>query len=220
MGKKWLVAVGLGLVLTLVAGTTALAQSPTPPTPNVAPAQGTNPNALGGAGIFRVGITGWKVFDAAAEALKLTPAQFFEKLHAGGTVAEIAQAQGVPLKDVLQAVRAAVPGWKRPAHLVWPAGGWNVFDAVAGALELTPDQLFEQLHGGKTVAEIAQAQGVDIQVVRDAARQARQEQARAAIQKALDEGKITQDQADWMLKGLENGWSWPPRGGELQGRSP
>jgi hypothetical protein len=85
-------------------------------------------------------------------------------------------------------------------------GGWKVYDAVAEALKLTPTQLFEQLHSGKTLQEIAKAQGVEMQAIGDAAKAVRQTQAREAIQKALENGKITKEQADWMLKGLENGW--------------
>jgi hypothetical protein len=90
-----------------------------------------------------------------------------------------------------------------------PFGGWKIYDAVAEALKLTPTQLFEQLHGGKTLKQVAEAQGVDMQAVQDAVKGARETQARAAIQKALDDGKITKERADWMLKGLENGWRAP-----------
>jgi len=91
----------------------------------------------------------------------------------------------------------------------FPFGGWKTYDAIAQALNLTPTQLFEQLHSGKTLDEIAKAQGVDIQTVRDAAKNARRSQARDAIQKGLDSGSITKERADWMLKGLENGWRFP-----------
>ena len=93
--------------------------------------------------------------------------------------------------------------------LPFGGSGWKIYDAVAEALKLTPTQLFEQLHGGKTLKQAAEAQDVDMQVVQDAVKGARETQARAAIQKALDDGKITKERADWMLKGLENGWRAP-----------
>ncbi|MGC8781307.1 MAG: hypothetical protein ACP5UQ_10615 [Anaerolineae bacterium] len=93
-----------------------------------------------------------------------------------------------------------------PFRFFGPFGNWQVFDAVAQALKLTPTQLFEQLHSGKTLDEIAKAQGVDTQAIQDAIKAARTSQARTAIEKALESGKITKEQADWMLKGLENGW--------------
>jgi len=90
-----------------------------------------------------------------------------------------------------------------------PFGGWQTYDAIAKALKLTPTQLFEQLHSGKTLEEIAKAQGVEMSAVQEAMKAARQTQARDAIQKALESGKITKERADWMLKGLENGWTRP-----------
>jgi hypothetical protein len=90
-----------------------------------------------------------------------------------------------------------------------PFGGWQTYDAIAKALKLTPTQLFEQLHGGKTLAEIATAQGVEMTAVQEAMQAARQTKARDAIQKAQESGKITKERADWMLKGLENGWHRP-----------
>ena len=90
-----------------------------------------------------------------------------------------------------------------------PFGGWESYDAIAKALKLTPTQLFEQLHSGKTLAEIATAQGVEMTAVQEAMKAARQTKARDAIQKAQENGKITTERADWMLKGLENGWNKP-----------
>ncbi len=137
MKKRILLAVSLSLVLALLVGSTAWAQTPTPP-------------AKWGA---------------------------FGKLWGG-----------IPFR-------------------FWgPFGDWQVFDAVAQALKLTPTQLFEQLHSGKTLEEIAKAQNVDLQAVQDAIKAARISQARTAIEKAVESGKITKERADWMLKGLENGW--------------
>ena len=129
-------------------------------------------------------------------------------------VGGVAMAQGAtpttdsalpPLTDKAPGPEASLMGF----HM--PQGGWAVYDAVAEALNLTPTELFEQLHSGKTLAEIAEAQGVDLQTVRDAAKTARQEAARQAITKAVEDGKITQEHADWMLQGLDNGWSFPPQ---------
>jgi uncharacterized protein (DUF433 family) len=83
---------------------------------------------------------------------------------------------------------------------------WKTYDAVAAALKLTPAQLFEQLHSGKTLEEIAKAQGVEMQAVQDALKVARGQQTQDAIQRAQENGKITKDQADWLRKGVDNGW--------------
>jgi hypothetical protein len=91
----------------------------------------------------------------------------------------------------------------------FPFGGWRIYDAIAETLKLSPSQLFEQLHGGKTLKQVAETQGVQMQAVQDAVKNSRQAQARDAIQKALDSGKITKERADWLLKGLEKGWRIP-----------
>jgi hypothetical protein len=95
-------------------------------------------------------------------------------------------------------------------------GGTAAYDAVAAALNLTPTQLFERLHAGETLSEIAEAQGLDLQAVQDAVNAARTEQMRERIAQAVEDGAITQEQADWMLEGLENGYMG--RGGFGMGR--
>jgi hypothetical protein len=94
--------------------------------------------------------------------------------------------------------------------LGWLSGfarGWvQMFDAVAEALKLSPTQLFEQLHSGKTIEEIAKDQGVDLSAVEQAIQKGRIEAMKAAIQQAVKDGKLTQEQADWLLEGLEKGY--------------
>ncbi len=90
-----------------------------------------------------------------------------------------------------------------------PFGDWQTFDAIAKALNLTPTQLFEQLHSGKTLQEIAAAQNVEMSAIQQAVKDARLAREREAIQKALESGRISKERADWLLKGLENGWTRP-----------
>lgn len=85
-------------------------------------------------------------------------------------------------------------------------GSWEDFDAVAKALGLTPEQLFVELHSGKSLDEIAKEKGVDLQKVYEAMQAARIEAMKAAIQQAVKDGKLTQEQADWLLKGFELGF--------------
>ena len=98
-------------------------------------------------------------------------------------------------------------GWGRGFGF---GGSWAIYDAVAEALKLTPTQLFEQLHSGKTLAEIAAAQGVDMQAVQDAVNAAKTQAMKDAINQAVKDGRITQAQADWLLQGIEQGFL--PRG--------
>ena len=92
-------------------------------------------------------------------------------------------------------------------------GSSTQFDAVAKALNLTPTQLFEQLHSGKTLEEIAEAQGVALQTVMDAMNAERIQAMKDQIAQAVADGKITQAQADWMLEGIEKGYMPMERGG-------
>ena len=91
-------------------------------------------------------------------------------------------------------------------------GSWESYDAIAKALGLTPEQLFSELHAGKTLDEIAEEKGVDLQKVQDAAKAAQVEAMKASIQQAVKDGKLTQEQADWLLKGLELGFMPMGRG--------
>ncbi len=83
---------------------------------------------------------------------------------------------------------------------------WTMFDTAAEALGLTPEQFFAELHTGKTLAEIAEAQGVDLEAVQEAMNAARADAMREAIQQAVEDGRITQEQADWLLEGLDKGF--------------
>ncbi|MGQ9584918.1 MAG: hypothetical protein ACUVXG_05905 [Anaerolineae bacterium] len=145
----------------------------------------------------RAGRLSGKAFDAAAEALGLTPEGLFSELHAGKTLAEIAEAQGVDLADVRAAIGAVVQAGRDP---------WAAYDAAAEALGLTPEGLFSELHAGKTLAEIAEAQGVEMEAVQEALNAARIEAQKQAIEQAVEDGRLTREQADWMLEGLDKGF--------------
>ena len=93
---------------------------------------------------------------------------------------------------------------------------WNRFDGVAEALGLDPEQLFSRLHDGETVADVAEDLGVNLEDVRGALEDARAEQREDAIQQALEDGRITEEQAEWMLEGIEKGFL--PRGGGFDER--
>ena len=92
-------------------------------------------------------------------------------------------------------------------------GGSADFDAMAKALNLTPTQLFEQLHSGKTLDEIAKAQGVDLTKIQEAAKAARVQAQKDRIAQAVKDGTMTQEQADWLLQGLEKGYTGKGMGG-------
>ena len=211
MTKKRLMLISAGALVALlltglfgvsIASAQGLESDPEPPVP---PMPFDGPGGLGRRLLGRVGGELWTAFDAAAEALGLTPEEFFAELHLDKSLREIAEGQGVEVEDVYSAIKAV-----RRAD----EDKWASFDTVAEALGLTPDELFTQLHAGKTLEEIAEEQGVELEDVREALNAARIEDRKEAIQQAVEDGKLSQEQADWMIEGLEKGFF--PAGGRVQ----
>jgi hypothetical protein len=79
-------------------------------------------------------------------------------------------------------------------------------EAAAKLLNMTADQLSTQLWGGRTLAQLAEKAGVKLADVQTAMQNARKDAQRAAIEQAVKDGKLTRQQADWLLQGLENGY--------------
>jgi hypothetical protein len=82
-------------------------------------------------------------------------------------------------------------------------------EAAAKALGMTADELSAELWGGKTLADIAAAKGVDIATVKAAVDAAEVTATKTAINAAVTAGTITQAKADWLIKGLDAGY-WGP----------
>lgn len=85
-------------------------------------------------------------------------------------------------------------------------GQWTMFDMAAETLGLTPEELFAELREGKSLAEIAEEQDLEVEDVYDAVNEARAEAIPEFIEQAVEDGSLTQEQADWMLEGLEQGF--------------
>lgn len=180
---------------------------------------------------------GVAALDVIAETLGLETDALQDELQAGKSVAEIAEAQGVALDDVISALtadfaaeldaaveagtitrevadarltlhKAELADWLNTAHPVRVAGmaamhglmmggrggfaGIAALDTVAEALGLENDALLDELQAGKTVAEIAEAQGIALADVIDAVVATAEEQLAAAV----ETGTLTQAQAD------------------------
>jgi hypothetical protein len=96
---------------------------------------------------------------------------------------------------------------ERPAGPHGPPGlGPAALEAAASALGMTTDKLSTALQDGKTLEDLAAAQGVDFQTVQDAIKAAHQAQMLEDISHAVADGNMTQDKADWLILGLENGY--------------
>jgi len=79
-------------------------------------------------------------------------------------------------------------------------------EAVAGALDMSTDDLSAALADGKTLQDLADEAGVDIQEVKDALNAVRAENMREQIAQAVEDGNMTQEKADWLLEGLDKGF--------------
>jgi len=91
-----------------------------------------------------------------------------------------------------------------------PRGGHRLdgaaLEAVANVLDMSPDELSAALEDGKTLPELAEAAGVDMQEINDALQALREESMREHIAQAVEDGTMTQDKADWLREGLDKGF--------------
>jgi len=87
----------------------------------------------------------------------------------------------------------------------WMGGPLGNREWLAEQLGMTVDELQAELEAGKTITELAEEKGVDLDA-------ARIEAMKDRIQQAVEDGTITQEQADWMLQGLEQGFMPGGRG--------
>ncbi len=96
------------------------------------------------------------------------------------------------------------------AHGRGPGGGRGLglleLQVTAKALDMTTDELINALQSGKTLEELADEAGVEIQHVQDAIQAAREVAMRERIERAVSDGTMTQAKADWLLEGLEKGF--------------
>jgi hypothetical protein len=156
------------------------------------------------------------LIEAAADALDMTADELRAELEAGKTIADVAGERNVDLQTVIDAVVAAgedehvervtalVNGELRghggpggPGHHHRRGPG---LEAAATALNMTVEELREALSAeGATLASVAEAQGVDVQVVIDAL----VDEAEEHLAQAVEDGRLTQEEADEKLAELE-----------------
>jgi uncharacterized protein YidB (DUF937 family) len=212
-------ALTTGGVVGALVGTPVMSGAQEDPT-TTAPATDPGADADEGRGHGPLaGIRGLKL-EAAAEAIGISVEDLRAALDEGQTLAQVAEANGVDRQTLIDALvaagneqldelRAALPD--RMAELVdrpGPArgeahdgrGGPGRFDdgVAAQVLGLTTDELREQLKDGKTLAEVATAQGVERQTLVDALVASATER----LAQAVTDGTITQERADEMTARL------------------
>lgn len=205
MKKRWMILGSLVALLLIgaVGAVAVYAQSPTPGAPSTGTT--TNPQGWPGQpGDFGRGPhqLSQAELDAAAKALHMTSADLSSQLSSGKTLQDIATAQGVDIKTVMQAMDAV-----RPVHL-----DTAELDAAAKVLGMTSSDLSTQLQNGKTLSDLATSKGVTLQSVQDAITAARHAEMTTQINQAVTSGQITQDKANWLLEGLNKGYLDGPDG--------
>lgn len=111
------------------------------------------------------------------------------------------------------------------AHGRGPGSGRGLglagLQAAAEALDMTTDELITELRSGKTLEEIAGEAGVEYEDVQAAIQETLQAEVRERIQQAVENDTITQEHADWLFEGLDNGFIGGGNGfgfGGLHGR--
>ncbi len=97
------------------------------------------------------------------------------------------------------------PGGGRGLHLGTPE-----LEAAAKVLNMTTDELTAALQSGETLETIADKAEVDFADVQAAVQAVHATEMRDRIQQAVDDGTITQANADWLLEGLDKGFIGVP----------
>ncbi len=133
-----------------------------------------------------------------------------------GLAAVVAIVAALGISSIASAQSSTTPTPTAPTAPAAPRGGFGpglhsqaALDAAAKALGMTADELSAQLWGGKTLADIADAKGVDIATVQKAVQAAMVSETKTAIQQAVTDGNMTQAKADWLIEGLDKGY-WGP----------
>jgi hypothetical protein len=160
------------------------------------------------------------IIDDAAKQLGVEPAQLSDALKgaykaqvdAAVAAGELTKEQGDALKERIESGELPLLGLHRGPH--GPHGLHGKLDAAATYLGLSEAELHQQLESGKTLAEIATDQGKTV----DGLEQALVDAAKKDIAAAVDDGRLTQAQADEIIAELPdrmddlvNG-TLPPRG--------
>jgi hypothetical protein len=151
------------------------------------------------------------VLEAGAKALNLSTEDLLAKLRDGKTtIADIAKEQNVDVQTVIDAMAAVAksditdfvnnplpappsfPDGKGPGFGFGHRIGFeNKLDAAAKALGVTTDELRSSLRDGKSIADVAKAENVDVSKVVDAM----VSEAQSRIDAAVADDHLTQDQA-------------------------
>ena len=164
---------------------------------------------------------GPRFLEVAAEELGMPRDALVQMLRDGELLSDIAAEQGKTLRDLADAflvandealAEAVRQGYLTQegaacrlqrlsqkierclSGLAWRRAPWAPLglETVAGLLGMTKEALRGELREGKTIAGLAEREGVELATISQALQEAREE----ALVRAVEEGRITQEQAD------------------------
>jgi hypothetical protein len=147
------------------------------------------------------------VLKDAAQRLNVSPDKlkaalqgaFADQLDQAVKDGKLTQQQADRIKQRIQRGEGLPPFGPGP-HMGMRFGGpRGDLKAAADYLGLSREQLMSQLRGGKTLADVAKAQGKPV----DGLEQAIVAAAKAKLDKAVSQGRITSQQRDQLLQGLQ-----------------
>jgi polyhydroxyalkanoate synthesis regulator phasin len=174
------------------------------------------------------------LIEAAAEVLGLSPWEIMAELHAGTSLQELAEAQGVDPEEIIahylgevqerldylvdqgrlteEQAQAILEELAEHAHWfldnsVMMGYGWGyggLLGVAADVLGISVEELVEELSQGKTLAEIAEEHQVDPQAIVDAF----VAQVREALDEAVADGRLTPEQAEAILARVTEYAEW------------
>jgi hypothetical protein len=79
-------------------------------------------------------------------------------------------------------------------------------DLLANTLGLKEKELRSQIRSGKTVEELAEEAGISPDQFQEKMQEAWEENYTSRLEQALKDDKITQDQYDWLMEGVNQGY--------------
>jgi len=238
MKTFWKIA-GIGTILLIILGlgiSMVLAQEPDEADPLAETGDWVPPSGQRGGRRGPSGFHGGPMLDTLAEELDMTADEILSELQEGISVAELAENHGVDVEVIIDALtsqareriteRVNTPWTPRESREGMRGGmhGGSMVDTLAETLNMTADEVIAELETGISVAELAAGQGVETQVIVDALLAERE----AMLDQAVENGRITQEQADTILEQMAEEiaehitepWSPGEHGGHGRGMMP
>jgi hypothetical protein len=170
-------------------------------------AVGAAGGALAASGTFDPQAERQAFLDDAAGRLGVSGTKLEDALEAAAIDrVDAALAAGRITKDEADAMKAAIGSGKLP---LGPGFGFGLhehhvmfggLDEAASYLGLTEDQLRAQLESGKSLADVAKAQGKSV----DGLKQAMTSAFQSKLDQAVQDGRLTSTQRDQILAGFES----------------